>query len=87
MNTYPAKTIVQPTTVRVGSTPGIYSPGVWNWFISGALRGRDDAWMHDFLRAFTRDRLDRHQREAVLAGDYSAAIENETVVITVPKSA
>ena len=74
-----------PAVIRVGSAPMCYSPGVWNWFTSGALRDRSRSWKYDFLSAFTRGRLTPLQQSLILAGDYLTTIEGETVVITVPK--
>jgi len=74
-----------PAVVRVSSAPMCYSPGVWNWFTSGALADRSTEWKCDFISAFTRGRLTRLQQEWILAGDYLTTIEGETVVITVPK--
>ena len=76
---------VDPAVIRVSSAPMCYSPGVWNWFTSGALRDRSDDWKRDFLSAFTRGRLTRVQQTLILAGDYLTTIDGETVVITVPK--
>lgn len=74
-----------PAVIRVSSAPMCYSPGVWNWFTSDALRDRSADWQREFLSAFTRGRLTHVQQARILAGDYLTTIDGETVVITVPK--
>jgi hypothetical protein len=75
-------TTKSPKTIRVGSNPGVYSPGLWRLYLAADRQG--DAWKREFLLALTQDRLTNDEITAILGGwlDLVGTTEGETLVLT-----
>jgi hypothetical protein len=76
-------------TIKVSSTPGIHSPGVWRWFES-EKRNQPEAWSVEFLRAFTCDRLTVAECQRylqgklpIIASEEPTDDDNPTLVLTI----